>query len=255
MTFGRADMLARSLKALLRGMGLTISRVNGFDADMEEDFRQICRQSRPYTITSMQRMYALYAAMKYVVRSRLPGDFVECGVWQGGSAMVAASTLRGLGDTGRKLYLFDTYTGTRPVPTKKDVNYLGEVATDADEEIRIGGIRHSTYASLDDVRRNIALTGYPLDQVVFVEGKVEDTIPGTLPSEIAVLRLDTDLYASTYHELVHLFPKLVNHGVLILDDYGSWRGAAEAAEQYFSENGVTILLHKIDSSGRIAIKA
>jgi predicted kinase len=66
--------------------------------------------------------------------------------------------------------------------------------------------------------------------------------------------LDTDWYESTYHELVHLFPKLVKGGVIIIDDYGHWKGAREALDQYFKEQNVQILLNRIDYTGRIGIK-
>jgi hypothetical protein len=109
------------------------------------------------------------------------------------------------------------------------------------------------YAPLEEVRKNLESTGYPLERVRFVKGKVEETIPSTSPDQIALLRLDTDWYESTYHELTHLYPRLSLDGVLILDDYGVWQGAREATDQYLSSSGVTLLLNRIDDAGRIAI--
>jgi O-methyltransferase len=83
---------------------------------------------------------------------------------------------------------------------------------------------------------------------------VEDTIPNNIPEKIAILRLDTDWYESTRHELVHLFPRLSPYGVLIIDDYGCWQGAKKAVDEYISENNLRIFLSRIDSTGRIAIK-
>jgi hypothetical protein len=100
----------------------------------------------------------------------------------------------------------------------------------------------------------MATTGYPETKVHYVRGKVEDTIPGTMPGEIAILRLDTDWYESTRHELVHLFPLLTRGGVLILDDYGHWQGARAAVDEYFDQYRQPILLNRIDETGRIAIK-
>jgi hypothetical protein len=85
-------------------------------------------------------------------------------------------------------------------------------------------------------------------------GKVEDTIPEQSPDKIALLRLDTDWYESTYHELVHLFPRLVKGGVLIIDDYGHWQGTRKAVDQYIRENNLQLFLHRVDYSGVIAIK-
>ena len=77
-------------------------------------------------------------------------------------------------------------------------------------------------------------------------------IPKYLPGEIALLRLDTDWYKSTQHELIHLYPLLVGSGVLIIDDYGHWQGAKKAVDEYFSDK--KILLNRIDYTGRISIK-
>jgi hypothetical protein len=97
-------------------------------------------------------------------------------------------------------------------------------------------------------------TAYPGSHIHYVKGRVEDTIPKHAPQAIALLRLDTDWYESTRHELEHLFPRLVRGGVLILDDYGHWKGAKEAVDEYFAKLGRSPLLQRLDYSGRLAIK-
>ena len=97
-------------------------------------------------------------------------------------------------------------------------------------------------------------THYPADKIKYVKGKVEDTIPATVPESIALLRLDTDWYESTAHELLYLFPLLNKGGVLILDDYGHWQGARKAVDEYIEQNKIQVLLNRIDETGRIAIK-
>jgi hypothetical protein len=88
----------------------------------------------------------------------------------------------------------------------------------------------------------------------FIKGKVEETIPEQAPAQIALLRLDTDWYESTYHELVHLYPRLSPGGILIIDDYGHWAGARKAVDEYFAEHRLNLFLHRIDYTGRICIK-
>jgi hypothetical protein len=105
---------------------------------------------------------------------------------------------------------------------------------------------------MEDVRANLLSTGYPAEKIHLIKGKVEDTIPGTLPRGLSILRLDTDWYESTRHELIHLYPLLHPKGVLIIDDYGDWQGAKKAVDEYFKES--EIFLHRIDRTGRIAIK-
>jgi hypothetical protein len=110
------------------------------------------------------------------------------------------------------------------------------------------------YAPLDHVRDNMVRTGYPEQRIHFVKGRVEDTIPAGAPDTISLLRLDTDWYESTRHELTHLFPRLSRGGVVIIDDYGHWRGARRAVDEYFAQHGPSLLLHRIDYTARAAVK-
>jgi len=111
------------------------------------------------------------------------------------------------------------------------------------------------YGALEEVKRNLLSTGYPAERIFFVKGKVEETIPMSAPAQIALLRLDTDWYESTYHELVHLYPRLSSGGVLIIDDYGHWKGARRAVDAYISEQKLRLLLNRIDYTGRICVKS
>ena len=93
-----------------------------------------------------------------------------------------------------------------------------------------------SYGSLNTVKSNMIYTGYPQQNFHYVQGKVEDTLPVTvLPQKIAILRLDTDWYMSTKLELEYMFERLQPGGVLIIDDYCSWRGSQTAAIEYFKE--------------------
>jgi hypothetical protein len=109
-------------------------------------------------------------------------------------------------------------------------------------------------ASLEEVKSNLLNLGYPNDRIFFIQGKVEDTIPLQIPENISILRLDTDFYESTRHELDHLFPRLSEGGVLIVDDYGFWQGQKKAVDEYFRKNEVRMLLNRIDYLGRVGIK-
>lgn len=109
-------------------------------------------------------------------------------------------------------------------------------------------------ASYEEVSVNMARTGYPSRRVHQIKGMVEDTIPGKAPESIAILRLDTDWYASTRHEMEHLFPRLSRGGVLIIDDYGHWAGSRQAVDEYFKEHGIHLLLGRTDYTGRMGVK-
>jgi O-methyltransferase len=100
----------------------------------------------------------------------------------------------------------------------------------------------------------MASTGYDKQKVHFHQGKVELTIPAAAPDQIALLRLDTDWYESTRHELEHLYPRLSPGGILIIDDYGHWSGARKATDEYIEKYAPSLFLARIDYTGRIAVK-
>ena len=214
----------------------------------------ILEKVRPYTMTGTDRVAALIAAVDYLSANRIEGDVVECGVWRGGSMMAAALALKANGDTARTLHLFDTFEGMT-APTAKDADRSGTSAQDLlDKTARKEGGGVWAYATYEDVVRNMATTGYPSAQVKLVRGRVEDTIPAGAPDKIALLRLDTDWYESTKHELEHLYPRLVPNGVLIIDDYGHWVGAKQAVDEFFAAQTFKPLMNPLDYSGRLIIK-
>lgn len=220
--------------------------------DLSEEEKNIVLKVQPFTMTGVQRVASLVNAINYIAGNDVPGDVVECGVWRGGSMMAVALALMAHRDTSRSLYLFDTFEGM-PAPAQNDKRYDGRSAQSDFEEIARGNGQWC-YASIEDVRENIYSTGYPKDKIHFVKGKVEETIPGVLPSHLCLLRLDTDWYESTKHELKHLFPLLDSRGILIVDDYGYWQGARQAVDEYFQERKAAIYLHRIDSTGRALVK-
>jgi len=241
--------IATPLRRLLGYFG------GGHDAhppDCSDEQVRILEAVRPFTMTNDDRLLAVIGAVEYVVKHDIPGDIVECGVWRGGSMMAAAKTLLQRGSRERTLHLFDTFEGMPPAQDI-DKTYRGESAAallaQADREDFIWAV-----AGIEDVRRNVDSTGYPKERIVYVKGNVEDTIPGSAPDTIAILRLDTDWYESTRHELTHLYPRLSRGGVLIIDDYGHWQGARRAVDEYLAGVGEPLLLNRIDYTGRIAVK-
>jgi hypothetical protein len=212
----------------------------------------VIRRVTPRTMTSPVKLFGLVQAIRYVVAAGVAGDIVECGVWRGGSMQAVAWTLLELNDADRDLYLFDTFEGMPP-PSEHDKRIRD--GSSAEDLLERHDRTHAVwaYAGLDDVREGMVETGYPAERTHFVQGLVEDTIPSGAPQQISVLRLDTDWYASTKHELEQLYPRLAPGGVLILDDYGHWDGARKATEEYLAEIDDELLLLPI-SSGRIAVK-
>jgi hypothetical protein len=216
--------------------------------DFDPTTAALVRRVVPHTMTSPERIGALREAVRYVVRCEIPGDIVECGVWKGGSMMAVALTLTELGSK-RRLHLFDTFEGMT-APTALDRNLAGEQAS------VLLAAKQGVWARapIEEVRDAMRSTGYDESLINYVKGPVEATIPQDAPSSIALLRLDTDWYESTRHELRHLFPRLAVGGVLIIDDYGHWEGARRAVDEYIEEHGLRVLLNRIDYTGRICVR-
>jgi hypothetical protein len=251
--------LAGTLRGWIRRLGVDIvryeaSRAAPLPVDFDASAAETIRVVRPYTMTSPERLYALIQAVRYVAGAAIPGDIVECGVWRGGSMMAAARTLLECGDGARHLHLFDTFEGMS-APGARDVGVDGKAAGELlRSQDRSDPDSAWCYASLEDVRSSMALSGYDAARLHFVKGKVEDTVPAQAPARIAILRLDTDWYESTSHELEHLYPRLSPGGVLIIDDYGHWAGCRQAVDEYFASRKLHALLNRVDYTGRIAVK-
>ncbi|HEX4687259.1 MAG TPA: TylF/MycF/NovP-related O-methyltransferase [Nocardioides sp.] len=223
-------------------------------ARFDEQLCSIVDRVQPQTMTSPEKIAALVEATRYVSRHGIPGAVVECGVWRGGSMKAVALTLLDLGDTTRDLHLFDTFEGMPP-PDANDARTTEAGAVPA-EELLAASDKESlmwAVAGLDVVKETMAETDYPSERVHFHPGLVEDTTPEQAPDTIAILRLDTDWYASTKHELEHLYHRLSPGGVLILDDYGGWDGARKATDEWLEQSGEPIFLAPM-GAGRIAIK-
>lgn len=236
-----------ALNPALERLGLRIVPTRQPEQDPTLDFPQEWKETigatAGYTMVSHERQGALIQAVEHVVANEVSGAIVECGVWKGGSSMAAALTLKRL-DDGRDVYLFDTFEGMS-APTEEDM---------ADAKVRNspGELAGTLRVEREDVVEAMRSTGYPLDRVHVVKGMVEDTIPDQAPEQIALLRLDTDFYRSTRHELQHLFPRLARNGILIIDDYGELEGARKAVDEFFEGDGV--FLHRVDYTGRLVVR-
>lgn len=199
---------------------------------------------KKYTMTDKKRINALINSVCYTIQNNIPGDFVECGVWRGGSVMAMIMTLQKLG-AERKIWLYDTFEGMSE-PTGEDI-HNGKMAKEMIEKNSF----FRCVARIEKVKQNVESLNYG-GELVYVQGKVEDTIPSQMPSDIGLLRLDTDWYESTVHELNHLYPLLETDGAMIVDDYNFWDGSTKAVNEYFTNESREFT--KLSSSGVITIK-
>lgn len=239
-----------------------------FPVEWDSPDRNILRHvmDKKLSLVSPQRLFATLMSCLYVCESGIKGAFVECGVWRGGNAIIAADVFGRHGKDDRVI-LFDTFTGmTEPCAHDFDIRRgkSARLRFEQDQRaarnqwasalVRVLYPRRRPYATLDEVRRNFSDAGIRQDRVDFVEGDVNETlnVEANLPAAISVLRLDTDLYESTKKELEVLWPRVVSGGIMMIDDYGHWAGAKKAVDEYF--NGRRPFFHYIDHTGRLTIK-
>lgn len=253
----RLDGLLPRLDNIVRRVGLRVTR---WDFDLRHAprwQRDIVAQVTPFTATDGPALLGLLDAIGYLEVNSVQGAIVECGVYRGGSVMAAASALLHHGSREREVWLYDTFDGMTE-PTVRDVRARDGLAArdihtnESDLPESAQSDWYWVRAGIDSVRENVAQTGYPESLIRYVEGRVEDTIPSSAPESIALLRLDTDWYESTKHELEHLVPRVVAGGVLIVDDYHYWNGSRQAVDEYFGARvGRTPLWTRISSSGAV----
>lgn len=232
-----------------QGYALKRARIDGLPFDFTEEESKLVASVQKFTMTDGERIIGLQRAVRYICDNEVPGDFVECGVWKGGSSMVAAIEFKKREDY-RDLFLLDSYDMPIPAPLEIDKDVNGH-------NIFGGATETQPYwnaATVEEVRSNILSTGYPERNLKIVKGLVSKTIPSETPDSICILRLDTDTYESTKHEMEQLYPSLSSGGILIVDDYGTHSGARKAVEDYFSGAGSRPMITRLDNSGVIAVK-
>ena len=191
-----------------------------------------------YSCCLRERLIFNQSAVKSVNERGIEGDIVEIGVYKGGSML--SMILADNDSMNRKFYLYDTFAGmTEPCEFDCDYNnYHALKLMDQSEAVKC-------ISSLDEVKGNIEkhITSSQQKNVNYIVGDIcKNEI---YPKKIAVLRLDTDFYESTAHELIHFFPLVTPGGYIIIDDYGHWKGCRKAVDEFLLKHP-EIKLHKID---------
>ena len=158
------------------------------------------------TMVGRKRLDNLQFCIETVLRENIEGDFLEAGVWRGGASIFMRGVLAANGVTGRKVYLADSFEGL-PRPDEKK---CPEDAGDSHHEYGYLAV------SLDEVKNNFARYNLLDDQVVFLKGWFEETLPDAPVEKISVLRADGDMYGSTMDILDNLYPKLQSGGFALL---------------------------------------
>lgn len=197
--------------------------------------RLVLRMVKPYTLVSPKRLLNLFDLADRVERDGLSGDFVECGVYNGGSAAIIAH-IAAASRTSRKVWLLDSFQGM-PHPTIEDgeaaVDYAGEVVGDPQK-----------------VRTVLAKVGADMSRVRIVQGWFQETFPSIDIDKISFLNLDVDWYESLTLCLERFYDHVVTGGFISIDDYGYWPGCRRAVNDFFKKKGLSYPLNAVDETAR-----
>ena len=216
----------------------------------------ILSTAKPYTMTSGERLLHTIRTVRQLDKNNIKGDIVECGVWKGGHPIAAylANT-----NTQRHFWLYDTFDGMT-IPTQHDYKIKQKtslnIATNTITSTPVTklaennpkakrGFENWCAASLEEVRGNVNQF-IPSNLTKYIKGDVVNTLQDSnnRPNKIALLRLDTDWYESTFAEIMNLYPKLSVGGIMVLDDYLTWEGSRKAFNEVF---GDSLKIHTIDN--------
>ena len=210
------------------------------DSFSHEQFAQVYRLIRPYTMSGNARLRGLYQAVQHVISHRIPGDVVECGTARGGSAALMGLTLKRSG-SDRTLWVFDTFEGLPPA-TPDDPDF--EIA-----KLYTGDCR----GELNEVAALFERLDI-LDRAKLVKGLFQDTLPASDVKTIAVLHLDGDWYESVKVCFDYLYDRVSPGGIIQIDDYGHWEGARKAVDEFMRQRSLELKLRRLDYTGRQFIK-
>jgi cephalosporin hydroxylase len=217
--------------------------VSGRPTAGQEEFAELAAQVKPYTMLSAARLRSLYTLARQVLRDDLPGDFVECGTWKGGSAALLATLVRRYSKRPRRVYAFDTYEG---MPEPADADRHDGVPADA-AGYGAGQLKATMEENLAVVCGQLGVQ----DIVFPVKGLFKDTLPTARAriESIALLHADGDWYRSTLDILENLYDKVPTGGVIQIDDYGYWEGCRRAVHEFEAARAARFSLTPIDNTG------
>lgn len=230
---GRGERL---LAALLARKGLRLMRPTRFDP--EQRALGLDWPVTAHTMIGMKRLDNLQFCVEDTLARGVPGDFIETGVWRGGSVIFMRAILKALGVTDRRVWVADSFEGLPPPDPDK------YPADRGDPHYLIDMLR----VSLEQVKANFESYGLLDEQVVFLRGWFKDTLPGAPIRQLAVMRLDGDMYESTIDAFNALYPRLSAGGYVIVDDY-CIPSCRKAVEDFRQRHGIADPIQDIDGTG------
>lgn len=192
---------------------------------------------KPYSLGDLRVLRKLYDLGKDTGTRRIQGDFVECGVLNGGSAAAIACALR---ETGKKIWLYDSFEGMPPASPV--------------DGITAAQLEGACKGTEEKVREALALARFPTADLVIRKGWFQDTFKEPLPEKVSLLHLDCDWYESVLLSLRTFYDRVSEDGIIVLDDFGHWEGCREAYYDFITERRLKPLLERFGHTQAFWIK-
>jgi O-methyltransferase len=185
----------------------------------------------PDTLVGPERVHNLYVLAKRIEEEIIPGDVIECGVCNGGTAALLARFAT-RSKLNRTVWLLDSFEGM-PLTTSED----GEAA-----KAHIG----KEVGNIERVKRALRRVGADMNRVRIVPGWFQDTFPSVSASQIALLNIDADWYESVRLCLEAFYDRVATGGFVSFDDYGHWPGCRKAVDEFFQARKLPYKLRQVD---------
>jgi O-methyltransferase len=191
--------------------------------------------SKAHTMIGSKRLHSLREQVETTLKDKIPGDYIETGVWRGGACIMMRGVLAAYGETGRLVYVADSFSG---VPPPDRIRYPADRGRNFYKYKQLA-------VSLEEVQANFAAYGLLDAQVRFVKGWFSETLPKLDAKSFAIIRLDGDLYESTMDALIALYPRLSPGGFVVVDDY-ALRSSRTAVHDYLDQQAESVRFERID---------
>lgn len=192
-----------------------------------------------HTMIGLARLENIHQCCETIIREKIRGDFLEAGVWRGGACIFMRAILQAHQIKDRTIWAADSFEG---LPPPNPELYPQDVGLNLHQFPQLA-------VSLDQVKSYFARYGLLDDQVKFLKGWFRDTLPTAPVEQLALLRVDGDMYESTTDVLKHLYPKVVAGGFIIIDDYLDIPACSQAVEDYRHAHQITETIIPIDWTG------
>lgn len=192
--------------------------------------------ARAKTMIGLKRLNNIEYCIKDILDNNIEGDFIETGVWRGGATIFMKAVLNELDNIDKQIWLADSFQG---VPIPKEYKYF------ADKGNRLFQMR-ILKATKEDVENNFKKFNLLDEKIIFLEGWFSETLPSAPIKSLSLLRLDGDLYESTYLALKYLYPKLSKGGYVIVDDFNAFSYCKKAVIDFRMKNGIKEDIVEID---------